>query len=292
MTWQPRPKTAEALDKAFELVNSVSYAVSARWLFYRLLQLGYYSKKNDYKGKFLPAVSRARHEYYQGWRPDTLADDTRDGILRGGGFRNSSDWFKRVIERLDCPLNKWVNDYVEQEYFVELWFEARAMAAQFKYYSSYINLRPMGGQPSIPFKYEIAQYLGAMERAYDLPIVILYFGDLDPAGDTISDTVERDVRKWCAADFKFISCGLTMEQVYQWDVPERPEKPGEYQWEALSDEGAEDIITTAVAEYVDLDLQKRVVEAQKLATDQLKKTLKPVLKDWEQPEGDLLAEDS
>ncbi len=91
-TYTPRGETAKILDRAFELVNSVPYQVSARWLFYRLLQEGFYSTKQDYANKFLKAVSAARHAFYNGWRPDTLADETRESITGGAGWEDVKSW--------------------------------------------------------------------------------------------------------------------------------------------------------------------------------------------------------
>lgn len=55
--WKPQGKTAPILDRAMEHIKSVEYKVSARWVFYRLLQEGHYSDKNDYKNKFIPMTS-------------------------------------------------------------------------------------------------------------------------------------------------------------------------------------------------------------------------------------------
>jgi hypothetical protein len=111
----------------------------------------------------------------------------------------------------------------------------------------------MGGQPSIHYKYQTAKHLEQMGERYQLPIVVLYFGDLDTSGGIIADVAERDVRKWCDVDFTFVRCGLTQQQVVDWNVPENFEKPGEYQWEALSDEGAKTIITQSIEPYLRQD---------------------------------------
>ena len=269
----PREDTAGMLQRALQMVDEVPYKVSARWLFYRLLQEGYYSGKGDYKNKFLKATSNARHAFYDGWHPDTLADETRQAITRGGGFETTSDWINALVNQgFTCSLNKWK----DQDYYVELWFEARAMTAQFKEYTSYITLRPMAGQPSIPFKWEIAKDL-----EYYSNIVILYFGDLDPAGETIGDTVERDVRLWCDEEFTFIKCGLDLEQVALYNVPENPDKPGEYQWEALPDEGAKDIIEAAIDPYVRHDAFEEAEASEADAEAWLSERMVNLVEDWE-----------
>lgn len=275
-TYRPHAKTARILDRAFELVESVPYSVSLRWVFYRLLQEGFYRTKDDYKNKCEPAISAARRAFYKGWRPDTLADETREAIVRGNGYRTPEDWLVTLSERVTCPLCKWH----DQSYYVELWYEARAMSDQFRYYTDHITLVPMGGQPSIPYKWKIAKTLEKAAQAYGVPIVVLYFGDLDPAGHTIADTVRDDVAMWCDEPFEFVHCGLTPDQVALYGVPENFEKPGEYQWEALTDAAASEIITVHVAQFVDAGALAQVEAQEAEATDWTRQRLKTLAAEW------------
>ena len=253
-TYKPHGVTVEILARAWDLINSVPYDVSARWLFYRLLQEGYYSKKSDYGSKFLKAVSAARRSFYKDWRPDTLADETREALIRGGTWKDIHDWLN-TIANAQCDLDKWIG----QPVYLECWFEARAMTDQFKHYTKHITLRPMGGQPSIPYKWQAAQELSAAYEKYRVPIVILYFGDLDTAGEMISGVIARDVQNWCNVDFTFIRCGLNIDQVIRYNVQENPEKPDDYQWEALTDRAAEEIITGNINRYL---LQDAFIEVE------------------------------
>ena len=250
------------LDRAWELIHGVPYQVSARWVFYRLLQEGWYSKKSDYKNKFIKATSVARKTFYKGWRPDTLADDTRAAIVRGRGFGTVDQWLQGVKKNVVCNLDKWAR----QDHYIELWYEARAMTDQFSYYTKYVTLRPMGGQPSIPYKWEIAKDLERCHGWYGNPITVLYFGDLDEAGETISETVRSDVSEWCDVEFDFVHCGLTPSQVRQYNVPENPEKPGQYQWEALTDQAAQTIIRVNVDKFLRHDAFTQTVTEEKAAT--------------------------
>jgi hypothetical protein len=276
MTWQPNKQTKEILDRALELVNSVPYRVSARWVFYRLLQEGYYGKKDDYKNKFMNHIRKARHEFYDGWRPDTLEDQTREAIIRGDGYASVERWLKRISTGLACNLDKWK----DQDCYIELWYEARAMTEQFLHYTKHITLRPMGGQASIPYKWQIAKDLEKAAEQYQMPIVILYFGDLDPAGETIFEVVETDVRKWCTADFEVVHCGLTEDQVIKYNVPENDEKPGEYQWEALTDSAANEIITGAVNRFLRRDVLSEIMRKERGAEIWLDKHLQQLPIFW------------
>lgn len=49
--------------------------------------------------------------------------------------------------------------------------------------------------------------------------------------------------------FKYIRIGLNEDQIGSLDIPENPEKPGTYQWEALNDEQAGQMILKAIEPY-------------------------------------------
>lgn len=243
--YRPRPEAAAILDRAFELVRSVPYAVTARWLFYGLLQEGTYPDKDSYKSKFLPMLSKARKFFYKDWTPDTLADDTRAAVVRGDGFSDEDEWLE-AVGRARCKLDKWAY----QDNYVEIWFEAKAMRGQFEHFTRHITLRPFGGDPSIPYKWQIAKELEEAADCYENPIVILYFGDLDPKGMTIPESALTDIRAWCKADFEFIRAGLNPGDEVKYNLPENPDKPGTYQWEALGHAAAEELITETVNQFV------------------------------------------
>ena len=149
-----------------------------------------------------------------------------------------------------------------QNYYVECWFEARAMLGQFKEHTKDIVLRPFGGFAGIEYKYRIAKELEELSERFQKPIKILYFGDCDEAGKMISYSAvdgPRGLRKWCEVPFDLIVCGLTKKQARHYKLPANPDKPGEYQWESLEDGQAAEIIGESVGKYVD----QNVIEALK-----------------------------
>ncbi len=253
-------RSMQILTRGMELVNSVNYQVSARWLFYRLLQESYFSKKSDYKTKLIPLISKARKDFIFGWHPATLSDDTRQRISKTGGAEDVQQCINSLESDLKVNVNFDVDHFYQQEQYVEIWFEAKAMSGQFRHYTNDIDLLPFGGYASIPYKYNIAQRLQEASERYGKPITVLYFGDLDYHGETILDASLNDIEDWCAVSFDVEWCGLTEEQAIKYNVPQNPDRPGEFQWEALSDQAAGEIITNAVAEHVDLDLIETINE--------------------------------
>lgn len=249
MTWQPRPEAVAILASGLRHVQSVPYDVSARWLFYRLLQEGIYTTKEDYHGRFLPLTAKARKNFYGGWTPETLADDTRAIIEAGGGYDSPTDWLRAILNYERYNAAKWTN----QDYYIECWFEAKAMRGQFEYYTRHIPLLPFGGDISIRPKWDTAKRLEEMWYRYEKPVVILYFGDDDPKGQLIPLSALADIEAWCAIPFEYKRVGLMPGQGEELGIAENPEKPGCYQWEALDDAQAGDIIQDAIGGYWNAD---------------------------------------
>jgi hypothetical protein len=246
--YSPNTKGREILDAAWKFISQVPYKVTTRWLFYQLLQAGFYSSKDDYSNKCIPLLSRARHSFYEGWRPNTLVDDRRESIDHTGGYHNIQEWVKSFSEGgFICDLDH----FYRQDQYIEVWYEAEAMSRQFQHYIEKIVLRPFSGMPSISYKWTIAKDLEEKHSRYEKPIIILYFGDYDQAGLTIPETSIADIRKWCDVDFQVDRRGLNRGDEIRYNIPENIDKPGAYQWEALPDKAAGEIITNSIKEYID-----------------------------------------
>lgn len=262
INYKPQSGQAALLDRAYNLVESVPYEVTARWLFYKLLQESYFKDKDAYKGKFLPLLAKARKSFYKKWTPETLADDTRLAVIRGSGWLSEMGFLKDV-GRAVCTLDKWQT----QDHYVELWFEAKAMKGQFEYYTDHITLRPFGGDASIYFKWIIAKELAEAFERYGKPIVILYFGDMDTKGFQIPISAVKDIRQWAGVDFEFIRCGLNPGDEITYNIPENPDKPGTYQWEALSDEAARALIKGWTEKYISQGLFQSIEHLEQSITN-------------------------
>ena len=288
MSYNPSPETATILQTALAHVRSVPYDVTARWVFYRLLQDGTLSAKSDYK-KLLGFLAKARKMFHDGWTPWTLADDTRSAAVRGSGFSTGDDWVKAVARQVECNLDHWQ----DQEQYVEIWIEASAMEGQFRYYANdNISLLAFHGDVSIPEKWRAAERLVDRWLELQVPVIVCYYGDLDPKGLQIPISAENDVREFARAaiarrrridtpaqieerwadfdaDFSFHRIGLNEEQIAQYDVMENPERPGTYQWEGLPDDAAAELISQA-NDYVDEFLVAELVSREADVTEQFR----------------------
>jgi hypothetical protein len=236
MTYNPEPETKQMLDNAYKIIKSVPYKPSDRWLFYQFVQRAWINKDLKEWNKQKRKIDKARKSFYEEWNPLSLSDDTRQPIIRG----------------LPEPPREAIPDRIkDQEYYVELWYEARAMTEQFWYYTKdyHVTMVPFGGDYTISPKWKTAKRLENRIETYKKPVVILYFGDCDEKGNMIPKSALKDIQKWCKHDFKFIRCGLTLEQAKRLNLPENPERPGQYQWEAANDKDAGKLILGNLKKY-------------------------------------------
>lgn len=274
--WKPRQAQGTILKRATEHLDSVPYTVTARWLFYRLLQDSLYSDKKDYNARFMPLISKARKQFYDGWHPAILADDTRAVVPGGDGFDSPDEWLEAVKVNLAYKATKWIY----QDYYIEVWFEAAAMEGQFKYYLKEIPLLAFRGDTSIPNKWNTAKRLERASKLYDLPVVVIYFGDDDEKGHTIPDSALKDIRAWCNVDFKYIRAGLNKGDGERLGIAENPEKPGTYQWEALADEQAKAVIESSIEPYFAKEALADIIGEQDEVTAKFKQKFVNFIADW------------
>jgi hypothetical protein len=97
----------------------------------------------------------------------------------------------------------------------------------------------------------------------------------------IDKSAIKDIRKWCQVPFEIERVGLTLEQVARFEqqgttVPENPDKPGEYQWEALTDAQAASLISS-VTDLIDRDAWQRVEEQEEEAAEEVRALVRTLL---------------
>jgi hypothetical protein len=262
MTWSPRDDSRAMLDFGMAKIKSVPYKVSSRWLFYRVLQAGLIPDKS-FITKFDYVTSRARKEFYGEWKPDTLIDSVRRCYFEGE--RQASFWFQS-------------DSVTEQDVYVQLWFEAEAMHGQFEHYTKpyRVSLIPFRGDLSIPMKWQIAKKLEQIATTYNKPIQILYFGDYDKKGFQIIESAIRDIKAWCNSEFDIERVGLTLEQARAFNLPENPDHPDAYQWEALEDNQARELILGSIDRYVK-PVSDSLQEREKTIRTQIETAMREIL---------------
>lgn len=166
------------LNRCMERIQELPYQVTLRWLFYRVMGQEAFGKKTykDFKGW----TSKARKNFWNGWRPDLLPDDGRKIHYAGGGYSDPKEWVESLLDR-SCTLEK----FSSQRNIVLVAFEAQAMLRQFEYYADpyFVTLIPFSGDAGIDHKWNIAKRIEALAETYPSIAYVATWGDyISPFG--------------------------------------------------------------------------------------------------------------
>lgn len=209
------------------------------------------------------ALNRGRRSARWPWEAIRDEGAVRSGV--GFGYDDPADFWESVrmfAESYERDL------HASQPRRVIVWCEAAGMVPQIKDACTGLPVlvRSGSGMNSVTLLHEQAEAIVADER----PTVVLYIGDLDKWGETIEHRVADDLAafvKDLGGDLdrlRFETIALTASQVVESrqagnPLPENPEKPGEYQAEALPP----DVLARIVREAVEAEVDAAGVEKAK-----------------------------
>ena len=153
-----------------------------------------------------------------GW----ITDATRCGF-RVSTFANAGDLIQKFASLYRADLWRFAATYVE------VWCESRSIAGVIEDDCNElaVTLYPCGGFASLSLCFEAASEIN--RTLADAPIrrvVVLYVGDFDPAGVTIDQAAERELRGHLdpslSLDFRRIA--VNEDQIAAFDLPTKPRK--------------------------------------------------------------------
>lgn len=248
-------------------------------------------------------VLTLRQLYYQLVSRDIIPNNDKEygkisNILKKGRMAGIVDW-SAIEDRVRKPKRPYwvhgvkdaINDTVSQYRLdrmkgqprrIEVWVEKDALSSVLyrvteKYH---VNLMVNRGYSSVSAMYD------AYNRLQD-GSAILYFGDHDPSGmDMIRDVRER--LQDFGINVEVIPCGLTMDQIREYNPPPNPakitdprakwyiEKYGKISWEldALPPRELIRLCEEKILEIIDLETYEAVVEQEKKDIIELKSFFK------------------
>ena len=211
-----RREVEELFQGVVEICDEYEESISIRHLYYRCCAVGLIEKtEKEYNSlrAFLTKWRRSRLIPY-GW----FIDGTR--TYYGRRAFNSLGEYARVAAQ-GYRLNLWRNS----GYYVEIWTEKDAVASAVSAIAEEWNLRtfPCRGDASMS---SLAMAASGFNQARDqgqYP-VILYFGDYDPTGLAIPDTIERNLKSDHDCPVMLYRLAVNEEQIDLYDLSSRPPK--------------------------------------------------------------------
>ena len=232
-SWNPRTRTVKLLERALEVLDSYSFPITLRQVFYRLVGLGHLAKREQDYDRLQEHLNRARRAGREGFGWGRIADDTL--ITYGPTVHAGAYGFvERMVERLKDGVRDFLSGWVDtQPVRVLLWCESQGMASSLR-----TALRRLGwpvpvlstsGTDAVRPKRDTAIRAVNHFRATGKRTVIGHISDLDENGLGLADAFAEDVTVF--ADEYEPGCvtveriALTPEQVRRFGLPTNPGKP-------------------------------------------------------------------
>jgi hypothetical protein len=192
-------------EKAQEVLAEYSGGITLRQLYYRLVAQGMINDVLHYK-RVVSAMTEAR------WQ-DVVSMEAfidRERAMYGETKAEVKD-LDGEVENAKQQLEAWMNSYhlnkwSNQENYVEVWIEKKALQGVFEEPCDElgVGLAPCKGYPSITFLHEASERFDSI--ADDKEKTILYFGDYDPSGEDIPNSIKANLeRMGCSVEVKRIA---------------------------------------------------------------------------------------
>jgi hypothetical protein len=187
---------------------------------------------------------------------DCLADDRHPIVDINDTYYTPEAWIDFYIGKLRNIAKTYVDDvesfprWEGQKDYVEIWTEKQAMVKHFIYIVKKENLQvrtvPYGGFPGTTELNDRVIKLKEKMRA-GKNIHILWFGDLDPSGESIDRTTFnkltqvfrwrlQEFAKLYGVTFELERVAVTEQQIQEYDLPWNAERMSEEEQEKLQDD--------------------------------------------------------
>lgn len=205
----------EALQETIYETLRHNHPMTVRQLFYQLVGQDAIDKT---EAEYDNAVSRL------------LADMRRAGMVPWEWVVDQTRWMRkpRTYSSLQRMLNNAAVGYRRalwdnQDAYVEIWLEKDALAGILYDVTDEFDVPLMvsKGFSSITYLHDAAMTIQAQEK----PAYLYYFGDHDPSGLSITETIENTIREFAPdVDLHFEKVGVLPWQIESWHLPTRPTK--------------------------------------------------------------------
>jgi hypothetical protein len=196
-----------------------------RSMFYALYSLGIIPNTKSAYQSLSRITARAREG---GQLPiDCFADQSRQIIQDfNDGYESPEDYVELGILHLANASNKYhetIPRWYGQPEYVEVWIEKDASSGTFMSIlgNRQVRIVPTRGFSSVSFNnLNFQRLLYFQEQGKN--VHILYFGDLDPSGESISSTVQEKFNHY-GIDIDFHRIAVTEGQMIQFNLPRNPD---------------------------------------------------------------------
>lgn len=272
------------IENGIPIVKSYNGNLTLRALHYRLVSIGMTNDMSHYR-KVVTAMISARWDGLLNFYD--FLDHERETI----GFtdyKNTNVDDKVTSAKKQIKLwatsyskNRWEN----QPYYPEVFIEKKALQGVFESpcYKWDIALNPCKGYPSLTFLYDAKERFETALYNGKKPI-ILYFGDYDPSGENIPETILDNINKMGLEDIELRRIALMEHQVIAWNLPPAPTKLtdtrsinwdglGQVELDAVEPKKIVELCEEAIKDIFDFDLYDELLEKEEIEKGEFREIL-------------------
>ena len=268
-----------------EIIDSYTTRLTLRQIFYQLVVRHMIpNTMNQYK-RLSKILVDARHAGQINW--ESMEDRTR--TITGGDRTEGTpeEWFDSAKYYLNnCwryfKLPHWLN----QENYVEVWFEKQALEGIFDSATSHHNIVQLAckGYSSHDVGYKLQQRVSSLTDSRKAHI--LYFGDWDPSGLDIYRFIQ-DMAEMFDLTISFERIAITQDQIQQHQIPPMMAKSSDSRYakftanfgqdvvelDALDPDVLSDLIDECVKKHFDFDEHTNTLQKQKEGEEEIKRLI-------------------
>lgn len=301
--WKPKPEALELIDQVKRVIAASTYAVSVRFIFYRMVgNYGYPKTEKAYKNLAEVIVKARRAQLIPFYAISDTGTDVAGGVAGWSSRAAFLKGYRDIGDRFS------LSEMTNQPYYIELWSEDAGsvpmLAGMVQDYP--VTVYSTGGFSSVTVTHEVAERV--IRR--DKPTIFLHVGDYDPSGESIFYSMSQDIGAFVIGklggtwiprtgetmissgddgpDFRPIRVALTVDQALDWDLETAPPKAsdsrsanweandpvgGTVQVQAMDEAQMEEVVTDAVREHLDLEELERTRER----SDELRDEMNPII---------------
>jgi len=215
----------DVIPKVIQFLNEYEYKPTLRGIFYRLVSEEIISNTFDqYKGLVQAlATARKKRVGVRGYiSPFAFADDSRYIEDINDRFTSYQDVIDGHRDWLKDAGKNYINDgflpkWYRQPNYVEVMLEKEALRGAFKniFPPDDVRIVPNKGWDSIPYRMNNIRRMcewkkGTNTRDIPKTVYVLYFGDYDPTGTTMSFKIEQWLSRY---GIKLVRIALNREHI-------------------------------------------------------------------------------
>ena len=215
-----------AIRERLNAFNSRGIIPTLRAMFYALVSLQVINNLQPQYQYLSHFTARAREK---GELPiDCFADQSRR-IIEEFDDRNETlnNYIERGLNHLENAADNYprtIPRWQSQPHYVEVWIEKDALTGTFRAVlgDRQVRIVPNRRFSSVSFNYENIRRLKSFQNE-GKEIHIIYFGDLDPYGESIEDITNNKLCQYGVFDVDFQRIAVTEDQMNRFNLPHNPD---------------------------------------------------------------------